>query len=174
MGGWPPIRGGQDLSDHIYSFYKELFTEGPRTGVALATHFWPLGALVSDDENSELTLPFSPEEVRRAIMGMKANSAPGPDGLPVSFFQKFWEYIEAVIMPMFQEFYSGTLVLSRLNFGVITLIPTVVGATDVRQFRPITVINVSARQSVCYTLGTNCGAPGSSTSVRLSQGTIYP
>jgi hypothetical protein len=48
-------------------------------------------------------------------------------------------------MPMFQEFYAGTLAMSRLNFGVITLIPKVVGATDIRQFRPITVINIIQR-----------------------------
>jgi hypothetical protein len=35
--------------------------------------------------------------------------------------------------------------MSRLNFGVITLIPKVVGAMDIRQFRPITVINVIQR-----------------------------
>jgi hypothetical protein len=39
--------------------------------------------MVSADENMELTLPFSPVEVRRAIMEMKADSAPGRDGLPV-------------------------------------------------------------------------------------------
>jgi hypothetical protein len=90
----------------------------------------------------ELTLPFLPEKVARAIKDMKANSAPGLDGLPVSFFQTFWEQLQAVIMPIFQEFYTGTLVMSRLNYGVITLIPKVVGATDIRQFRLITVINV--------------------------------
>jgi hypothetical protein len=46
---------------------------------------------------------------------------------------------------MFQEFYIGTLVMSRLNYGVITLIPKVVGATDIRQLREITVINVILR-----------------------------
>jgi hypothetical protein len=42
--------------------------------------------MVSDNENVELTRPFSPEEVRKAIVEMKADSAPGPDGLPVVFF----------------------------------------------------------------------------------------
>jgi hypothetical protein len=50
-----------------------------------------------------------------------------------------------MIMPMFQEFYIGTLVMSWLNFGVITLILKIVGATDIRKFRPITVINVIQR-----------------------------
>jgi hypothetical protein len=60
-------------------------------------------------------------------MGMKSNSAPGPDGFPVVFFQRFWEKIQAAILPMFQEFYVGTLDMGRLNFGVITLIPKLVG-----------------------------------------------
>ena len=139
------LEDARDISAHIYSFYKELFKAGPRTGISLSPHLWPAAARVSDAENVELTLPFSVEEVTRAVMDMKTNSAPGPDGLPVIFFQKFWEVIRAVIMPMFQEFYTGTLVMSRLNFGVITLIPKVVGAMDIRQFRPITVINVIQR-----------------------------
>ena len=77
------------LSAHIYSFYKELFAAGPRSGVSLSRDLWPVGARVSDRENVELTLPFSQVEVVDAIMGTKANSAPGPDGLPVVFFQKF-------------------------------------------------------------------------------------
>lgn len=73
---------------------------------------------MSADENAELTLPFFPKVARRAIrviVKMKANSALGPDNLPVTFFQKFWEHLQEVIMLMFQEFYIGTLNMSRLN-----------------------------------------------------------
>lgn len=37
--------------------------------------------------------------------------------------------------------------MSRINFGVITLIPKVVGATDIGHFRPIMVIKVLERIS---------------------------
>lgn len=47
-----------------------------------------------------------------------------------------------MIMPTFQEFYIGMLDMSCLKYGVITLIPKLVGATDIRHFRPITVIDV--------------------------------
>ncbi|KAE8786138.1 hypothetical protein D1007_40041 [Hordeum vulgare] len=125
----------------------------PRGGTSLCEDFWPPADQVSDVENAELTLPFSLEEVGHAIASMKACSAPGPDGLPVIFFQRFWETMRPVIMPMFQEFYIGTLHMGRINFGVIDLIPKVVGAPDIRQFRPITVINVLARifGKVCAT-----------------------
>ncbi|KAE8811193.1 hypothetical protein D1007_11941 [Hordeum vulgare] len=43
--------------------------------------------------------------------------------------------------------------MGRINYGVITLIPKLVGAAEIRQFRPITVINVVARifAKVCAT-----------------------
>uniref|UniRef100_A0A452YBB1 Uncharacterized protein n=4 Tax=Aegilops tauschii subsp. strangulata TaxID=200361 RepID=A0A452YBB1_AEGTS len=60
-----------DISTHIYSFYKELFSAEPRGGVSLCADFRPLADQVSDAENAELTLSFSPEEVGRAIASMK-------------------------------------------------------------------------------------------------------
>ena len=66
-----------DISTHIYSFYKELFSAGPWSGVVFEENFLPAGAQVSDDENAELTLSLLPGEVKRAVMDMKANLAPG-------------------------------------------------------------------------------------------------
>ena len=48
-------------------------------------------------------------------------------------------------MALFQEFCIGSIDLCRHNFGIISLIPKVPGASDIRQFRPITVINVIFR-----------------------------
>ncbi|XP_071683299.1 uncharacterized protein [Lolium perenne] len=53
--------------------------------------------------------------------------------------------MKGVIVPMFHEFYIGTLDMRRLNFDIITLIPKVVGATNIRQFRLIIVSNVIQR-----------------------------
>uniref|UniRef100_A0A8I6X0D4 Reverse transcriptase domain-containing protein n=1 Tax=Hordeum vulgare subsp. vulgare TaxID=112509 RepID=A0A8I6X0D4_HORVV len=147
------LESPEDISSHIYSFYKELFSADLRGSSSLSEDFWPLADQVSDVENAELTLPFSSEEVGQAIASMKACSAPGPDGLPVVFFQRFWETVRPVIMPMFHEFYIGTLNMGRNNYGVITLIPKLVGAAEIWQFRPITVINVVARifAKVCAT-----------------------
>uniref|UniRef100_A0A453SB11 Uncharacterized protein n=1 Tax=Aegilops tauschii subsp. strangulata TaxID=200361 RepID=A0A453SB11_AEGTS len=65
------LESPEDISTHIYSFYKELFLAEPRGGFSLCADFWPLADQVSDVENAELTLPFSPEEVGRAIASMK-------------------------------------------------------------------------------------------------------
>lgn len=57
--------------------------------------------MVSADKNANLTFTFFPEEIDWAIMEMKASLVPGLDGLPATFFQKYQEYLQAVIMPIF-------------------------------------------------------------------------
>src|SRR4051812_28962562 len=89
--------------------------------------------------------PFSEDEVWAAIKGMNPTSAPGPDGPPVKFFQAFWNVIKPEVLAIFEEFYVRSIDLGRLNYGAISLIPKVPGAADIRQFRPITVINVIFR-----------------------------
>lgn len=89
--------------------------------------WWIVGHLRPTTKNAALALPFSPEEVGRAIAEMKASSTPESDDLHVTFFQKFWMQLQWVIMPMLHEFYIGALDMSRVNFGVITLILKIVG-----------------------------------------------
>ena len=122
-----------------------LFSAAPRSGLSLAPDCWSGPQLVSETENAALTAPFSEQEVWDAIKGMNPSSAPGPDGLPVKFFQTFWNVIKPEIMAIFDEFYVGSIDLGRLNYGIISLIPKVPGASDIRQFRPIAVINVIFR-----------------------------
>ena len=55
---------------------------------------------------------------------------------------KFWKVIKGVVKVIFRDFYKGVPDTSRLNYGVVMLISKVVGPMDIRQFRPIIVINV--------------------------------
>ena len=73
---------------------------------------------------------------------MEKNTAPGPDHLPVEFFQICWDVIKQDLMDMFEEFYESKLDLSRLNYGTITLIPKIKEANQIQQYRPICLLNV--------------------------------
>ncbi|KAE8771995.1 hypothetical protein D1007_56071 [Hordeum vulgare] len=89
-----------------------------------------------------LMVPFSHEEVWTSIKGMNLSSILGPDGLPVKFSHTFWNAIRHEVMAQFEEFYVGSIGLHRLIYGIITLIPKVTSASDIRHFHPIIVINV--------------------------------
>ena len=102
---------------------------------------------VSPSENEFLTAPFTIEEVKEAIFQMEKNKAPGPDGFPAEFYQKFWEIIKGDIMLMFNDLFHGNLPLFSLNFGVITLIPKLQEVNVIQQYRPICLLNVSFKIS---------------------------
>jgi len=53
---------------------------------------------------------------------MEKNTAPGPDHIPVEFFQICWEIIKGEIMELFEEFSNNNMDIGRLNYGTITLI----------------------------------------------------
>ena len=73
----------------------------------------------------------------------KKNTAPGPDHIPIEFYQACWEIIKEDIMDMSLEFGNHNLDLGRLNYGIITLIPKLKEASIIQQYRPICLLNVS-------------------------------
>lgn len=91
--------------------------------------------------------PFTLQEIELAIMEMKTETAPGPDGFPVIFCKKIWGLLKGMILAMMNDFWNGTVDLFRLNYGVLTLLPKVKGAVSIKQFRPIALINVSFKIS---------------------------
>ena len=92
-----------------------------------------------------LDAPFSEAEIKEAIFSCYPEGAPGPDGLSFLFYQKFWEIIKSDIMAMFTDFCQGTLDIQRLNFALVTLVPKVSEACNMKQFRPISLINCSLK-----------------------------
>ena len=139
--------GGSDLGpiliqQHIYEFYRELLgSEAPRH-LELVSQPWEAHRCVSTAENEALLLTFSEVELEAIVMDMKSNTAPGPDGFPVSFFKSFWSACKLGVLHILNDFILGRIDISRLNFGVLSLIPKVPGADQITQFRPIALINV--------------------------------
>jgi hypothetical protein len=54
---------------------------------------------------------------------MEKNKAPGPDGFPAEFYQKFGDIIKFDLMAMFEAFQRHDLPLFHLNFGTVILLP---------------------------------------------------
>jgi hypothetical protein len=70
------LRGGLFREPEQSSFTLELDRTNDITHVTMK-------------ENAILIAPFSEEEVKAAIFQMEHNKAPGPDGFPIEFYQKF-------------------------------------------------------------------------------------
>jgi hypothetical protein len=72
--------------------------------VHLWARFWLIrGGKLDEIGRFMLSEPFLEKEVEMAIVGMKLEYAPGPNGFIVTFFKKFWKHIKKEIMQMVQD-----------------------------------------------------------------------
>jgi hypothetical protein len=111
--------------------------------VHLESGFYPIEEQLGAEERVLLNLPFSKNNVVKAINGMKSDSAPGPNGFTAIFFKKLWVYVKNGMMRMVEDFNRNILDLKRLNFGVIILVPKVQEASTIKKYRPICSLNVA-------------------------------
>jgi hypothetical protein len=131
------------LEAYITQYYNRLFSPNECEGFSLNENQRNDVPQISTGENSKLTAAFTEKEVKQAILQMKHNRAPGPDGFLAEFYQVFWEIIKGDLMTLFKEFHEGKLPLFNLNFGVITLLPKQKEESHIKQYRPICLLNVS-------------------------------
>jgi hypothetical protein len=99
--------------------------------------------MVPPEDSVELEAPFSMEEIKSVIFSCYQSGPLALMGYLSYFFQKFWEVVKEYVYDIFQEFHAGKLDLFRLNFAMLTLIPKVDEALDMRNFRPISLLNCS-------------------------------
>ena len=85
----------------------------------------------SQTDNDQLAVTFSELDLESIIKEMKLDTAPGPDGFPVPLFKKCWPLVKHGVLHVLNDFILGTIDISRLNFGVLTLIPKVQGAESI-------------------------------------------
>jgi hypothetical protein len=132
----------EEIKELIYSFYINLMgAEEPRF-LQLQEGIWAQGQKVSAEENENLLRSFSQEELDKVLKETKVDTALGPDGFPVVFYKRCWPWIKAQVLQILNGFALGTVDIARLNFGILSLILKVPGADNIKQFRPIALINV--------------------------------
>jgi hypothetical protein len=80
---------------------------------------------VNDQENEDLLRSFTMEELEAVLRDTTTDTAPGPDGLHVLFYKKFWGLFKNEVLHILNGFALGTVEIARLNFGILSLIPKV-------------------------------------------------
>ena len=129
------VTNNKDMLKLAVEFYNKLFGHEEKLDIHLYGSFWEVEDLITEEENDLLVAPFSEEEIREAIFGSYADGAPGPDGFPFLFYQKFWTVIKDDFMKLVRKFESGDLDINRLNYVILTLLPKEPDATDLKKIQ---------------------------------------
>ncbi|XP_062109857.1 uncharacterized protein LOC133821725 [Humulus lupulus] len=139
-GQWVDTKDG--VSKAFLSFYQKLLGSRLHNRRKVSQSIVNLGPLVSSEQQQQLLLDFTYEDVKRAIFSIPNHKAPGPDGYGSGFYKTNWEIVgEEVSRVVISFLHSGHL-LKEINNTTITLIPKTQCPSSVNDFRPISCCNV--------------------------------
>jgi hypothetical protein len=119
----------QEIQDHVYGFYRNLMGSEEDRLCTLDPQMWEFQARVSDEENEGLLCTVSEQELEQIMQDMKSDTALGPDGFTVRFFKKCWPLVKHGVLHIVNDLILRRIDISRLSYGVLSLIPKVPGRT---------------------------------------------
>lgn len=126
-----------EVAAQVVNFYKNLYQE---------TEEWrPFveGLEFDQIDRSErgwLERRFEKEEILLAVNELAGDKAPGPDGFSMAFFHHCWRVVESDVLAVFEEFYHHSKFEKSLNATFLALIPKKNDASNIRDFRPISLV----------------------------------
>ena len=71
---------------------------------------------------------------------MEGDKAPSLDGFTMAFYHHCWGVVERDVLAVFEEFYQHSKFEKSFNVTFIALIPKKNGASNIRDFRPISLV----------------------------------
>ena len=92
--------------------------------------------------NDQLSSNFMAWEVQVVVKKMAPLKVPGPDCMPLIFYQNYWQLVGDEVTQSILHFLSSASFLSHLNHTLIFLIPKVKNPKLVFAFLPISLCNV--------------------------------
>ncbi|KAA3458589.1 reverse transcriptase [Gossypium australe] len=97
---------------------------------------------ISLEINEALQSPFKEDEVYAALKGMRPIKAPGSDGFPVLFFQKYWHIVGKEVLEYCLGILNEEKEIELANTTDIVLIPKVLQPITLVNSRPISLCTV--------------------------------
>ncbi|KAL0319628.1 UNVERIFIED_CONTAM: hypothetical protein Sradi_5224300 [Sesamum radiatum] len=92
--------------------------------------------------NESLTQHFTSEEVLHVLKQMHPLKSPGPDGMSLVLFQKYWSIVGTDVYATVLDFLNNGSLDSLINFTHIVLISKCPSPSNMSQFRSISLCNV--------------------------------
>ncbi|XP_057444702.1 uncharacterized protein LOC130736943 [Lotus japonicus] len=124
----------------LTDYFSQLFSTSNPTEIEGATSL--VANRITEGHLAVLNSPFTREEVEEAIFHMHPTKAPGLDGLPALFFQKFWHILGDDVSNFCLEVLHNIISPGSINKTLIVLIPKIKKSVHATQFRPISLCNV--------------------------------
>lgn len=126
-----------EMAAQVVQFYKTLYQELEEWRPFVeGLEFDQIGEL----ERGWLERRFEKDEILSMVRDMEGDKASGPDGFFMAFFHHCWRVVERDVLAVFEEFYQHFKFEKSLNATFLVLIPKKNDASNIRNFRPISLV----------------------------------
>lgn len=125
-----------------FDFYRELYSCVETDTDSIDAYLQCIENKVEANDKLLCDKAINNEEIRSALFKMKKQKTPGPDGLTVEFFIKFWNGLQDILFKLFQTVYEEKCMSRTMRHGHITLIYKKGDKRQLKNYRPISLLNV--------------------------------
>lgn len=88
-------------------------------------------------------MPITRDEIKNAILSLSNDKSPGPDGFPIEFYKMNIDWVPDDLTKLYEEAICKGTLGKEINQGLIKHIPKDGDRTLIKNWRPITLLNVS-------------------------------
>lgn len=123
----------------VTNFYRNLFADNdPYIFVLIGAY-----PRLAESDLIDLNREVNTEEIFQTIKSIGGFKAPGPDGILAIFYQKQWRVVGKDFFELIFNVFQDPSRVGELNDTLLALIPKEDSVTSMKQFRPISLCNVS-------------------------------
>ena len=134
-------RGTEQVVKITHDFYTGLFTRGDTDEGTQDRFLSQVDVGLTRQQQEWCDGVIDKGEVECVLKKMAAGKSPGADGFPVEFWRHFWDVVGGDFMDVVEWVAVNGRVTESMSGGVIRLLFKKGDRGDVRNYRPITLVN---------------------------------
>jgi len=135
------ITDDNDINAEITNFYKNLYERGEPADEVIDDSFYEHITKVQNYDVIKVISPLSKDELYEVLLTCK-DSAPGPDGIPYSYYKHFWYFFGDTLTQAWADSINNGILPASHNDSILRLLPKVgKDLTKLANWRPITLSN---------------------------------
>lgn len=98
---------------------------------------------LSEEDNRDLNRDITDTEIKKAMNNITAFEAPRRDGFQAIFYHKYWDIVGTDVCSFVKNCFATNSIPKEINRTLIAPILKVNSPERVKQFRPISLCNVT-------------------------------